>query len=682
MKFRFRADVVPIKGDQSNLLLLVTEEKVRVLNDSLSVELAMRLVGSRESDPELSALLEEWLSLGLVVPATEEAGVEAAFWSSDGLRSSPSGTREVEILPLDPRGAEGLAVALASVGFAVRQDGLLLAAVDEYMDTRLRELDVACRASGRPWMPVKLVGHTIWAGPLFAHDPNQPCFSCMAAGIRMNRWLQCLLWGHGLDSAPPQYSVAMLPTTLTMAAGVIAQILGAWVRGSRRFPLADRIHTLDTRSMELRTHRVTRRPECPECGSGRPLTVPAAVEEFRRFVSPITGLIPKVEIAGRGGGLFHARADVIQPLPIGDARPLIKPNLAIGKGFTAEAAEIGCIAEAVERYSIAFQGNEPRVRARVSDEDHLRRVDLTTLMQISPAQYAARERWAHLDDPRQWIPQPYREDQELEWSPLRSLRDGETWHVPTAYCYFGYPEKEQCRPDTNGCAAGQSHDEATTKALCELIERDAAAIWWYNRLRRPALKLTTLREPEPLLIVREFERVKRRVQVLDLTTDIGVPVYAAVTVTAEGGEPYLGLGCSPDPERAVHQALAEMSQVWFWMKGGAERDALWREWLTQANLETEAYLDGRGEVPLRGAPETESPLGSCVDRLAECGLDPLVLDLTRSETGLPVVRAIVPGLRHFWPRFGPGRLFDVPVRMGWATEPCREEDLNPTPCLL
>ena len=59
------------------------------------------------------------------------------------------------------------------------------------------------------------------------------------------------------------------------------------------------------------------------------------------------------------------------------------------------------------------------------------------------------------------------------------------------------------------------------------------------------------------------------------------------------------------------------------------------------------------------------------------GLEVLVLDQTRPDIGMPVARVIVPGLRHFWRRFAPGRLYDVPVEMGWAEGPLAEADLNP-----
>jgi ribosomal protein S12 methylthiotransferase accessory factor len=50
--------------------------------------------------------------------------------------------------------------------------------------------------------------------------------------------------------------------------------------------------------------------------------------------------------------------------------------------------------------------------------------------------------------------------------------------------------------------------------------------------------------------------------------------------------------------------------------------------------------------------------------------------------GLCAVKVVVPGLRHFWPRFGPGRLYDVPVRLGLLPAPLAEAELNPLPLFL
>jgi ribosomal protein S12 methylthiotransferase accessory factor len=73
---------------------------------------------------------------------------------------------------------------------------------------------------------------------------------------------------------------------------------------------------------------------------------------------------------------------------------------------------------------------------------------------------------------------------------------------------------------------------------------------------------------------------------------------------------------------------------------------------------------------------------TCVKLARERGLEVLVLDQTRPDVGLPVVKVIVPGMRHFWARFGSGRLYDVPVNMGWLKKPLTEGQLNPSHLLL
>jgi ribosomal protein S12 methylthiotransferase accessory factor len=76
------------------------------------------------------------------------------------------------------------------------------------------------------------------------------------------------------------------------------------------------------------------------------------------------------------------------------------------------------------------------------------------------------------------------------------------------------------------------------------------------------------------------------------------------------------------------------------------------------------------------------PRGGLYERVASLIMEMLVLDQTRPDIGMPFVKVLVPGLRHFWPRFAPGRLYEVPVRLGWLPRPLTEEQLNPIPMFL
>ena len=118
-----------------------------------------------------------------------------------------------------------------------------------------------------------------------------------------------------------------------------------------------------------------------------------------------------------------------------------------------------------------------------------------------------------------------------------------------------------------------------------------------------------------------------------------------------------------------------------------ESDKLAVSWWQNATLKNQPYL-----VPDPGMkPKTvtdfsqltsddiKSDVMTCVEIVKNLGMEVLVLDQTRPDIGLNVVRVVVPGMRMFWKRWGPGRLYDVPVKLGWLSEPLAENQLNPFP---
>ncbi len=113
-------------------------------------------------------------------------------------------------------------------------------------------------------------------------------------------------------------------------------------------------------------------------------------------------------------------------------------------------------------------------------------------------------------------------------------------------------------------------------------------------------------------------------------------------------------------------------------------DAL--DWWSTATLANQSYL-----APAEGAVRTAADFAdmssrdlredvlTCSNLVARHGMEALVLDQTRPDIGLPVVKVVVPGMRHFWARLAPGRLYDVPVQLGWLERPLDEDELNPIP---
>jgi hypothetical protein len=86
--------------------------------------------------------------------------------------------------------------------------------------------------------------------------------------------------------------------------------------------------------------------------------------------------------------------------------------------------------------------------------------------------------------------------------------------------------------------------------------------------------------------------------------------------------------------------------------------------------------------PRRWVDDLRDDVRRCQAIVEAKGLEMLVLDQTRPDLGLAVAKVVVPGLRHFWARFGPGRLYEAPVAPGWLERPLAEDELNPVAMII
>jgi ribosomal protein S12 methylthiotransferase accessory factor len=251
-------------------------------------------------------------------------------------------------------------------------------------------------------------------------------------------------------------------------------------------------------------------------------------------------------------------------------------------------------------------------------------------------------------------------------------------------------EDQACfKLDSNGCAAGNTLEEAILQGLLELVERDAMALFWYNRVSRPVVPLDPA-DPFVESVLACHEAHARKVWALDLTNDLGIPVTLAVSADATGGRIATGLGAHLEPRLALSRALSELNQCCPWpdLPSPPTGDQAIARWLNEHTLDTDSYL-------LPGNPEAErsrkrivsvfdlrTDILACVEALKSAGLETIVLDLSRPDIPLSVVRVTVPGLRHFWARFAPGRLYEAPVKLGWRDQPLLEAELNPVPYMF
>lgn len=391
----------------------------------------------------------------------------------------------------------------------------------------------------------------------------------------------------------------------------------------------------------------------------------------------------------RQSGFFVTAAELTLPRSE-PSRPVSKV-FASGQSLDEESARRSCLGEAAERYSITFQGDEPRFAASYSQLGE-QAIHPRDLLQFSEPQYRHRKDAETSPWQFPYVPVRYEDDVEIEWTPVSDLLSDGFRVIPMQYCYAGYGplnRRTLCVPDSNGCAAGETFEAAVVRGFLELVERDATAIWWYNRVQRPAL------DPRALGWTKMAEHIEafvdgRSTTLLDITTDLGIAVCAAIGADGSGGDLTLGFGAAFGREQAAWKALAELAQITHAWAGAATREfrrysqgACFQYWRSVATLENEAHL--RPDVDAPGSAVAEiagEDYERCLEIARRKGLRLYAAVLTRPEVAVPVVRVLTPDLCCPWHRFGFRRLYEVPVSLGWRASVLREEELNPAPFCL
>jgi oxazoline/thiazoline synthase len=653
----------------------------------------------------------------ITIASPTTTGILAAFWSSLGLppelAENALENYRVRVEAIDVNGAKELTAALTNLGVRVvtHSPDLTVTLVNDYLDRRLALLNNEHVKDKTPWLLVQPSGAFPLIGPVFKPGETA-CWTCLSDRMLRNREIKGFL-----DRAEGGHVVAESPLlrspfgqgAIQFAAVEIAKAIASGFRTDLR----DHIASFDLMGATIVKHFVAHRPQCPVCGdkklqnprrAPKPVKINAGtrlimtsggyrsvssrttVARYRKHVSALTGVVNRLEKMDGDLPLntnFFAQHNFSAPARSVDELRSGLNGGSSGKGSTAEQAEASALMEAIERYSGIFQGDEIRTtRKRFADFPEGDAILSNGVQHFSEAQFASRHEHHHEDDGHP-VPDPVDPTAKIEWSPAWSLRDQRFRYLPTGLLYFFY---EDFHTDSNGCAAGNSREEAIVQGFLELVERDAYAIWWYNRLLRPEVDLSEFDDSYIRDIKSQFADHGRKIWVLDITSDLGVPTYVAMMHWIEDGKENLefGSGAHFDRRIALLRSLTELSQFLSIGEGGLRGDRSTLDGVTPLKVENYPFLL---PAPHSAAPP---PLGmnvpldsvkeqveACVEVARRAGYDFLVLDQTRPDVEVPVVRVIVPGLRHFYKRFGPGRLFDVPVKMGWLDQPRREDELTP-----
>ncbi len=656
----------------------------------------------------------------LVSALPKADGTVAGYWASLGLAPEEADRNlsncRVRIEAIEVAGAAELAGALKALGVRVVKGAadLTVRLANDYLDRRLDPVNRQHVADKTPWLLVQPSGVFPLVGPVFTpHDG--PCWNCLSDRMIRNREVKGFL-DRGAARAVAVSPLARAPLGKSASQFAAVEIAKAIASGFRT-DLNDHIISLDLMGSTIARHYVAKRPQCPACGqkklqnprrapqpvalgfgaklmmtSGGYRTVASrtTVARFKKHVSPLTGVVSRLERIEADLPMntnFFAQHNFSAPAQSVDQLRAGLSGGSFGKGSTSEQGEASALMEAIERYSGIFQGDEIRSTRRFADFAPGEAIRPNDVLLFSDDQYKKRDlpRGEGHDQP---APEPFDPAAKIEWSPVYSLRDNCFRYLSTSQLYFFYRGPAAFHADSNGCAAGNTLEEAIVQGFLELVERDAYAIWWYNRSQRPQVDLAHFNDSYARDLQTQLADQGRKLWVLDITNDIGIPTYVAILHWMQAGHENIefGSGAHFDPRIAMLRALTELNQfLSIGLIGGGTGEKPSLDGTTPLRLEAYPFLTPTNEPAIRPVTDpqftahhtTRDQVDSCVDIARRAGMDFLVLDQTRPDVEVPVVRVIVPGMRHFYRRFAPGRLYDVPVKLGLRATPALESELTP-----
>ena len=312
-----------------------------------------------------------------------------------------------------------------------------------------------------------------------------------------------------------------------------------------------------------------------------------------------------------------------------------------GKGPTQEQAMASAVMEAMERYSAEQRDDDDVIYGTLKDAED-------TGFTLDPKELILPLRVLN-----------YLEGAEIAWTMGFEMLRGEPLWVPAAAVFHPYfPDGDLMihRYHTNGIAAGNTVEEAILHALLELVERDA---WSIAESFEKANADVVIEDGVCAELLNRFENGGVKIHLKDLTSDLGIPTIGAASDDTVSKDPALlsvGVGTHLNPEIAAIRAITEVAQSRTTHKHGVKCNAK----LVKINNEMGYdkvkavnrlwYSPSAKKIKLKDMKRMDTDyvlddIEVVLQKLVDNGFDKVIaIDLTRPETGIPVVRMIVPGL--------------------------------------
>jgi len=325
-----------------------------------------------------------------------------------------------------------------------------------------------------------------------------------------------------------------------------------------------------------------------------------------------------------------------------------------GKGLTREQARVSAIMESIERYSAEIKAKD-RANFLFESYDSDRNGGVE---KVDPASLIL-SKFSTLSP-----------DSKLEWCEGYDLLREEEVLVPANAVFHPYESSRGgrlFRSDSNGIASGNNLEEAIFHGITEVIERDALS---YVELKKRAgnQKQIEIGEDDGMLfeLKRRFESAGIAPYFWYIPSDTGFTTVA-LALDPESKDASLlvyGAGTHSDPRIATIRAITEAAQSRLMQIDSARRDSMKamlarvmsyeeikkrnRHWFGDKgkdNCEEEKVR--LVDLPHLATDTIDGDIKVALEKLKRVVTRVIVVNLTREEIGIPVIRVIIPGFEVY-----------------------------------
>ena len=269
-------------------------------------------------------------------------------------------------------------------------------------------------------------------------------------------------------------------------------------------------------------------------------------------------------------------------------------------------------------------------------------------------------------------------DQEMLWTTGKWLDTNEQVLLPAIAAYMNFPGTDSerfCQTTSNGLAAGSTLEDATLRALYELIERDAFMLFWLAR--RPGVPVfTDTCDDLTTEALRGVERLGARTELYLIDAGTHFPTIVCLGLGDGVSWPgvTIGLGTHADVDIALRRAVFEHGHYGAYIRRLMQER---RHTTVRTADDVVAALDHglyyvhpshidslnffrSSELPVRLSElrlryRQPATLSTCVASLSEIGIRTAAVDVTSPDVGLAAIKVVRAFGQHMQPlHFGVG----------------------------